>query len=37
MTENNIEKTSETQKVSFIDPIPYKISQKSNKKLILLT
>ena len=32
MTENN----SRCQKVGFSDPIPYKISQKSNK-LILLT
>ena len=37
MTENNTEKTSGTQNVGFIDLILYKISQKSNKKLILLT
>ena len=37
MTENNTKKTSGTPKVGFIDLIPYKISQKSNKKLIFYT
>ena len=37
MTKNNTEAVSEVQKISFIDSKCYKIYQKSNKKLILLT
>ena len=37
MTKNNTETASEAQKISFINSICYKIYQKSNKKLILLT
>ena len=37
MTKNNTEAVSEVQKISFIDSKCYKIYQKSNKKLTLLT
>ena len=36
MIESNLEITGETQKVYFIDFTPYKIGQKSDKKLTLL-
>ena len=37
MTESSVEITGETQKVYFIDSTLYKIGQKSDKKLTLLT
>ena len=37
MTENNTEVISETWKVGFIGSTPYKIDQKTVKKLTLLT
>ena len=37
MTKNSIEVTSRIQKISFIHSTHYKIGQKSNKKLTLLT
>lgn len=37
MSKNSIEMTSGTQQVYFISFTPYKISQKSDKKLTLLT
>ena len=37
MTKNSIKMTNKTKKINFIDSNPYKINQKSNKKLILFT
>ena len=37
MSKNSIETTSEIQQIDFIGSTPYKIGQKSDKKLILLT
>ena len=37
MIENSNEVTNETQKISFINSTLYKIDQKSDKKLTLLT
>ena len=37
MTKNSIKVTSETQKVNFINSIPYKICHNFDKMLILLT
>ena len=37
MTENNTQVTSQTQNIDFISSTSYKIGQKFNKKLTLLT